>query len=57
MDIRQTDPEFIERFEYFAYTEVPSEESQSLPEKYRYLAILAVLLGCQGIDAYRQQLI
>ena len=57
MDIRQTDPEFIERFEYFAYTEVPSEESQSLPEKYRYLAILAVLIGCQGIDAYRQQLI
>lgn len=43
----ETDPEFMERFEHFAYEEVVKEEGQTLDEKTRYLAILATLLGCQ----------
>ena len=33
MDLYITDPEFAERFEYFAFTEVPNEENQQLDEK------------------------
>lgn len=54
MDMYQTDPEFIKRFEYFAFHEVPNEEG--LPEQTRYLAILAALIGCGGVDAYKQML-
>lgn len=56
MDLHITDPEFAERFEYFAFTEVPNEENQQLDEKTRYMAILAVLIGCGGVDAYREML-
>lgn len=34
MDLHKTDPEFAERFEYFAFQEVPNEEGRQLPEKY-----------------------
>lgn len=54
MDLHITDPEFTERFEYFAFTEVPGEETQQLDEKTRYMAILAALIGCGGVDAYRE---
>lgn len=53
MDLRKTDGEFIERFEYFAYKEVVEEEGQQLDETTRYMAILATLIGCQGIEEYR----
>ena len=33
MDLHKTDPEFAERFEYFAFQEVPNEEGRQLPEK------------------------
>ena len=56
MDLHKTDPEFAERFEYFAFQEVPNEEGRQLPEKIRYMAILAVLIGCGGADAYREML-
>ena len=56
MDLHITDPEFAERFEHFAFNEVPNEESQQLDEKTRYMAILAALIGCQGVDAYRETL-
>ena len=49
----ETDPEFMERFEHFAYEEVVKEEGQILDEKTRYLAILATLLGCQGLDVFK----
>ena len=45
MDLHETDPEFMERFEHFALEEVPGEENQQLPEKTRYMAILATLIG------------
>ena len=52
MDMKQTDPEFVERFEHFAFEEVVREEGQQLPTETRYLAILAALIGCGGEDAY-----
>lgn len=52
MDFRKTDPEFAERFEHFAFDEVVNEEGQQLPAPTRYLAILAALIGCGGVDAY-----
>ena len=54
MNYRETDPEFMERFEHFAFEEVPNEEGQQLPAPTRWLAILASLTGCQGIDAFRE---
>lgn len=56
MDLYKTDPEFAERFRYFAFTEVPNEESEQLEEKTRYMAILATLIGCSGLDAYKEML-
>ena len=43
---RETDPEFVERFEHFAFDEVVNEPGQQLDDITRHLAILAVLLGC-----------
>lgn len=46
MDIKklyETDKEFMERFEYFAFDEVVNEKNQELDVETRYLAILAVL--------------
>ena len=54
MNYRETDPEFMERFEHFAFEEVPNEEGQQLPAPTRWLAVLATLTGCQGIDAFRE---
>lgn len=39
MDLHTTDPEFAERFEYFAFNEVVNEENQQLQPAARYLAI------------------
>ena len=52
-DFLRTDPEFIERFDNFAFDEVINQESQGLDDKTRFMAILATLLGCQGIDEFR----
>lgn len=49
----QTDQEFMERFEYFAFHEVVNEEGQELDETTRYLAILSALLGVQGKEAFQ----
>lgn len=55
-NLRKTDPEFMERFEHFAFEEVPIEAGQQLDEETRYMAILATLLGCQSTDAYQVML-
>lgn len=52
----ETDPEFTERFEYFAFNEVINEEGQTLDETTRYLAILSSLIGCGGAEAYKEML-
>ncbi len=56
MNFYETDPEFMERLEHFAFDEVVNEEGQQLDETTRHMAILAALLGCQGIDAFRLEL-
>ena len=53
---RETDPEFAERFEQFAFEEVVNEPGQQLNEVTRHMAILATLLGCQGTEAFRLEL-
>lgn len=53
---RETDPEFAERFEQFAFEEVVNEPGQQLDEVTRHMAILAALLGCQGTEAFRLEL-
>lgn len=55
-DYYKTDPEFMERFAHFAFEEVVNEEGQTLDEVTRHTAILAALLGCQGIDEFRLEL-
>ena len=56
MELQKTDPEFMERFRHFAFDEVVKEENQQLDAPTRYLAILAALIGCGGVDAYREML-
>ena len=56
--LSETDPEFAQIFTSFAFGEVldtPSE-LEPLEESTRCLAILATLLGCQGLDAFRLML-
>ncbi len=50
---RQThdDPEFTRLFDRFAFEETAG--TCSLDGKTRFLAILAALIGCQGMDEYR----
>ena len=50
---KHTDPEFMERFEHFAFDEVVNEEGQQLDEITRHMAITATLIGYQGIDEFR----
>lgn len=56
MELKKTDPEFAERFQHFAFDEVVNEENQQLDAPMRYLAILSALIGCGGVDAYREML-
>lgn len=49
--LSQTDPEFIERFDNFAFDEVVSQSK--LSDRTRMLAILAALMGCQGLDEFK----
>ena len=55
-DLRKTDPEMWERMEAFAFREVPGDEGLQLEPVTRHLAILAALLGCQGLEAFREEL-
>lgn len=55
-DFRKTDPEFAERLEHFAFDEAVNEPGLELEPVTRHLAILAALLGCQGLEAFREEL-
>ena len=51
----ETDPEFIERFDNFAFDEVinmPDIGGKEVDGRIRHMALLATLLGCQGIDEF-----
>lgn len=56
MELQKTDPEFMECFRHFAFDEVVKEENQQLDAPTRYLAILAALIGCGGVDAFQEML-
>lgn len=47
----ETDPEFIEQFDNFAFDEVVNHDD--LDGRTRFMAILAALIGCQGSDEFR----
>ena len=52
----ETDPEFIELFDNFAFDEVinmPDIGGKEVDGRTRHMAILATLLGCQGIDEFK----
>lgn len=46
-----TDPEFVERFSNFAFDEVVNQEG--VDDRTRFMAILAVLLGCGGTEEFK----
>lgn len=50
-EFKSTDPEFCGFFGNFAGVEVP--EQSKLDSRTRYMARLATLMGCQGIDEFR----
>ena len=52
-DLQRTDPEFIERFDNFAFDEVINQAGVGLDDKTRFTAILATLLGCQGLEEFK----
>ena len=56
MSLHKTDPEFAERFEYFAFNEVANDEEQRLDDCTRHTVILAALIGCGGVDAFAEML-
>ncbi len=53
-EIRQADPDFVERFNYFSTQEVSS--LGKLESRTRYMSILSALLGCQGVDEFKSVL-
>lgn len=55
MSLYATDKEYKERFDYFL-EEVKNDEGNKLDETTRYLAVLSVLMGNQGICAYEEVL-
>ena len=54
--LQQTDPEFIERFDNFAFDEIVNRPEVTLDDRTRFISVLAVLLGCQGADDFRVML-
>lgn len=52
MNLYQTDPEFMELSENFAYKEVAKDESVRLDDRTRYLAILATCIGAGGKEEF-----
>ena len=50
-NLYETDPEFIERFANFAFDEVINQDD--LDDKTRFMAIVATLIGCQGMQDFK----
>lgn len=53
MNYYDTDPEFVKILENFA-DEVINEPDEQLPDNIRYTAILATLMGCGGVDVFKE---
>ena len=56
LGLSETDLEFVALFKQFAFQEVPKDLPFSLDERRYQLAILAVLVGSQGLEAYKELL-
>ena len=54
LGLSETDPEFVALFKQFAFQEVPKDLPFSLDERRYQLAILAVLVGSQGLESYKE---
>lgn len=54
LGLSETDPEFVALFKQFAFQEVPKDLPFSLDERRYYLVTLAVLVGSQGLEAYKE---
>lgn len=55
-DFQRIDPAFIERLDNFAFGHAVNEAGQACPGKTRRLAVLAALLGWQGVDEFEKLL-
>ncbi len=58
-ELLKTDPEFIVLFDNFAFDEVvnmPDIGGREVDGRTRHIALLATLLGCQGIDEFREMI-
>lgn len=58
-DLLKTDPEFTELFDNFAFDEVvnmPDIGGKEVDGRTRHMAVLATLLGCQGVDGFKAML-
>lgn len=55
MDIRKTDAAFMKIFDNFLQNDVKNEEHAMLDDKTRMIAVLAVLIGCQGREAFGEE--
>lgn len=53
--LENSDPEFYDFFSNFAFDEVVNQNT--IDDKTRFLAILATLHGCQGIDLYKEMVV
>lgn len=53
MNLYETDAEFMKRFERFSSKEIVSRNGRLLDDETRYMAVIASLIGCQGIDTYK----
>ena len=53
MNLEQTDPEFMARFEHFILEDVAAEKNCEMEAPLRYMVILAALLGCRGVDEFQ----
>ncbi|WP_080800571.1 carboxymuconolactone decarboxylase family protein [Arabiibacter massiliensis] len=49
--LSSTDPEFVEHYDRFAFGVVPA--SDDLDDRTRLMAIMAALIGCQGLDMFK----
>lgn len=53
-NFEETDPEFVERFSNFAFDEVIKQID--LDDRTRFIAIIASLIGCQGVEEFKVML-
>lgn len=55
--LSETDPEYAEIIKNFALDEVINEDKEGLvDDRTRFMAILATLLGCQGLDLFKEMI-